>query len=134
MLGQGDLVLNMQIPQQHLVLPLTALSLTNKKEKEKTMIEQNNQEQLTPKEIRQIEVDSYLLNINTYTALLATLDGDWDADLIHLKGIEAQEAARQCPMDRLERLAVLQQFDQVTNLLKTEIVEYNKAKAILDIL
>jgi hypothetical protein len=110
------------------------LSLTNKKEKEKTMIEQNNQEQLTPKEIRQIEVDSYLLNINTYTALLATLDGDWDADLIHLKGIEAQEAARQCPMDRLERLAVLQQFDQVTNLLKTEIVEYNKAKAILDIL
>jgi hypothetical protein len=97
-------------------------------------MEQNNQQQLTPKEVRQLEVDSYLLNINTYTALLATLDGDWDADLIHLKGIEAQEAARQCPMDRLERLAVLQQFDQVTNLLKTEIVEYNKAKAILDIL
>ena len=81
-----------------------------------------------------MEVDSYLLNINTYTALLATLDGDWDADLIHLKSIEAQAAARQCPMDRLERLAVLQQFDQVTNLLKTEIVEHSKAKAILDIL
>jgi hypothetical protein len=97
-------------------------------------MEQNNQQQLTPKEVRQIEVDSYLLNINTYTALLATLDGNWDADLIHLKGIEAQEAARQCPMDRLERLAVLQQFDQVTNLLKTEIVEHSKAKAILDIL
>jgi len=98
------------------------------------MIEQNNQEQLTPRQIRQMEVDSYLLNINTYTALLATLDGNWDADLIHLKEIEAQEAARQCPMDRLERLAVLQQFDQVTNLLKTEIVEHSKAKAILDIL
>jgi len=98
------------------------------------MIEQNNQEQLTPRQIRQMEVDSYLLNINTYTALLATLDGNWDADLIHLKGVEAQEAARQCPMDRLERLAVLQQFDQVTNLLKTEIVEHSKAKAILDIL
>jgi len=97
-------------------------------------MEQNNQQQLTPKEVRQIEVDSYLLNINTYTALLATLDGNWDADLIHLKEIEAQEAARQCPMDRLERLAVLQQFDQVTNLLKTEIVEHSKAKAILDIL
>lgn len=98
------------------------------------MIEQNNQEQLTPKQVRQMEVDSYLLNINTYKALLATLDGNWDADLIHLKGVEAQEAARQCPMDRLERLAVLQQFDQVTNLLKTEIVEHSKAKAILDIL
>lgn len=98
------------------------------------MIEQNNQEQLTPKQIRQIEVDSYLLNINTYKALLANLDGDWDDDLIYLKGVEAQAAARQCPMDRLERLAVLQQFDQVTNLLKTEIVEHSKAKAILDIL
>lgn len=98
------------------------------------MIEQNNQENLTPKQVRQMEVDSYLLNINTYKALLATLDGNWDADLIHLKGVEAQEAARQCPMDRLERLAVLQQFEQATNLLKTEIVEYNKAKAILDIL
>jgi hypothetical protein len=90
--------------------------------------------QLTPKEARQIEVDSYKANIATYNALLATLDGDWDADLIHLKGIEAQEAARQCPMDRLQRLAILQQFDQVTNLLKTEIVEHAKAQAIFNIL
>jgi hypothetical protein len=90
--------------------------------------------QLTPKEARQMEVDSYKANIATYNALLATLDGNWDADLIHLKGIEAQEAARQCSMDRLERLAILQQFDQVTNLLKTETVEHAKALAILNIL
>ena len=90
--------------------------------------------QLTPKEVRQIEVASYQTNIATYNKLLATLDGDWDADLIHLKELEAQEAARQCPMDKLARLAVLQQFDQVTNLLKTEIVECAKAQAILDII
>jgi hypothetical protein len=89
---------------------------------------------LTPKQVRQMEVDSYKANIDVYTALLTTLDGNWDADLVHLKNIEGQEAARQCPMDRLERLSVLQQFDQVTNLLKTETVEYNKAKAILNIL
>jgi hypothetical protein len=89
---------------------------------------------LTPKQVRQMEVDSYKANIDTYTALLATLDGNWDADLIHLKDVEGQEAARQCPMDRLERLAVLQQFEQVTNLLKTETVEHSKAKAILNIL
>jgi hypothetical protein len=95
----------------------------------------NTQEiQLTPKEVRQIEVASYQNNIATYNKLLATLDGDWDADLIHLKELEAQEAARQCPMDKLARLAVLQQFDQVTNLLKTEIVECAKAQAILDII
>jgi hypothetical protein len=90
--------------------------------------------ELTAKEIRQMEVDAYQLNINTYTALLKTLDGDWDNDLIHLKDLEPQEAARQCPMDRLARLAVLQQFDQVQGLLKTETVECAKAQAILNIL
>jgi len=90
--------------------------------------------QLSALEIRQAEVDSYSANVGVYTTLLATLDGNWDTDLIHLKNIEAQEAAKQCPMDRLERLAVLQQYDQVTNLLKTEIVERAKAKAILNIL
>ena len=90
--------------------------------------------QLTPKQVRQAEVDSYKNNIDVYTTLLATLDGEWDADLLHLRALEPHEAARQCPMDRIERLAVLQQFDQVTNLLKTETVEHAKAKAILNIL
>jgi hypothetical protein len=94
----------------------------------------NNETPLTPKQMRQLEVDAYQTNINTYTTLLATLDGEWDTDLIHLKEIEPQQAARQCPMDKLARLAVLQQFDQVTNLLKTEIVECAKAQAILNIL
>ena len=90
--------------------------------------------ELTHKEVRALEVASYESNIVTYQTLLATLDGDWDDDLVHLKGLEAQEAARQCPMDRLERLAVLQQHDQVTNLLKTEIVERAKAAAILAVM
>jgi hypothetical protein len=90
--------------------------------------------EMTALEVRQLEVDSYSANVSNYTKLLLTLDGNWDADLVHLKGIESQEAARQCPMNRLERLAVLQQFDQVTNLLKTEIVERAKALAILKVL
>lgn len=93
-----------------------------------------NNVQLTPREIRQMEVDAYSANIDVYERLLATLDGDWDSDLVHLKDLETQEAARQCPMDKLTRLAVLQQFEQVNNLLKTEIVERAKAQAILDIL
>ena len=89
---------------------------------------------LTPIEARQAEVDTYSENINVYEKLLANLDGNWDSDLAHLKTVEPQEAARQCPMDRLERLAVLQQYDQVTNLLKTEIVERAKAAAILAVI
>lgn len=91
-------------------------------------------DELTAKEMRQLEVDAYKTNIATYKALLEILDGNWDDDLVHLKGVEGQEAARQCPMDRLARLAVLQQFDQVEGLLKTETVECAKAQAILDIL
>ena len=91
-------------------------------------------DELTAKEMRQLEVNSYMANIATYTTLLERLDGDWDDDLIHLKNLEPQEAARQCPMNRLARLAVLQQYDQVEGLLKTETVECAKAQAILDIL
>ena len=89
---------------------------------------------LTPKEVRQAEVNQYKANIETYKTLLDTLDGEWDADLIHLKELEIQEAARQCPMNKLARLAVLQQYDQVLGLLKTETVECAKAEAILNIL
>ena len=93
-----------------------------------------NNQQLTPTQTRQMEIDAYSANINVYQKLLATLDGNWDSDLVNLKDLETQEAARQCPMDKLERLAVLQQFEQVNNLLKTEIVERAKAQAILNIL
>lgn len=93
-----------------------------------------NEVKLSAKESRQLEVNAYKTNIVTYKALLATLDGNWDDDLVHLKDLEPQEAARKCPQDRLLRLAVLQQFDQVTKLLKTEIVEAAKSEAILNIL
>jgi hypothetical protein len=93
-----------------------------------------NNVQLTPKQSRQMEVDAYSANINVYQKLLATLDGNWDSDLVHLKDVEVQEAARQCPMDKLARLAVLQQFEQISNLLRTETVERAKAQAILNIL
>lgn len=90
--------------------------------------------QMNPIQLRQLEVEQYDQNVQLYTALLATLDGNWDADLVHLKDIEGQEAARQCPMDRLERLAILQQHDQVSKLLKTETVERAKSAAILAVL
>lgn len=98
------------------------------------MENQNTETKIDAKALRQAEIDSYAANIAVYKALLATLDGEWDADLIHLKNLEGQEAARLCPMDRLNRLAILQQHDQVTNLLKTEIVECAKAQAIFNIL
>jgi hypothetical protein len=88
--------------------------------------------QLTPIEGRKAEIDAYAANVANYENILATINGEWDVDLVHLKDIEAQEAARQCSMDRLQRLAELQLHDQVKNLLKTEIVERAKAQMILN--
>ena len=88
--------------------------------------------QPTAIESRQAEVDSYTVNVTNYQNILASINGEWDADLVHLKDLEPQEAARQCSMDRLQRLGELQLHDQVQNLLKTEIVERAKAQLILN--
>jgi hypothetical protein len=96
---------------------------------------ENNQmqeNQLTPIEVRQAEVNAYAANIANYENILSSINGDWDNDLVQFKGIDMQEAARQCSIERLERLAELQLHDQVTNLLKTEIVEKFKAQTILN--
>lgn len=90
--------------------------------------------QLTARQVRQMEVDSYAANIDVYKTLLASLDGNWDADLVHLKDLAPHDAAKQCPLDRIERLAELQQFDQVSALLRTETLEWSKAKAILNVM
>ena len=88
--------------------------------------------QPTAIESRQAEVNAYITNATNYENILATINGNWDTDLVHLKDLEPQEAARQCSMDRLERLGELQLHDQVQNLLKTEIVERTKAQIILN--
>ena len=96
---------------------------------------ENNQmqeNQLTPIQARQAEVNAYAANIVNYENILSSINGDWDEDLVQFKGLDMQEAARQCSMDRLERLGELQLHDQVTNLLKTEIVERFKAQTILN--
>lgn len=90
--------------------------------------------QLTAKQIRQREIDSYEANIAVYTTLLQNLDGNWDADLINLKDLPAHDAAKQCPLNRIQRLAELQQYEQVSGLLRTEMLECAKSKAILNIL
>lgn len=94
----------------------------------------NEEVQLTEKEMRQAEVDAYTKNISTYTSILSTLDGNWDADLIQFQNMDPHEAARLCSLDRIERLAELQFHKQISGLLRTEIVERFKAQSILNTL
>ena len=87
-----------------------------------------------PLEMRQAEVDAYTANIATYTAIVSTLNGEWDEDLIEYKGMNHHDAARACPIQRVERLAELQQFDHFSGLIKTEMVERAKSTSILNVL
>jgi hypothetical protein len=89
------------------------------------------EQELLMVQMREKEVADYDENIANYQHILTTVDGDWDADLVHLKDLEMQEAARQCSLERLDRLAALQLHQQISNLLKTETVERTKANAIL---
>jgi hypothetical protein len=92
------------------------------------------QVQPTAIELRQMEVDAYTKNIEIYQAILSTLDGNWDADLVQYRDMPSHDAARACPVDRVERLSELQQFDNLNNLVKTEMLERSKAQKILDAL
>jgi hypothetical protein len=85
-------------------------------------------------EMRQAEIDAYTTNIQTYTSILSNINGDWDEDLVHLKEMEGHESARQCPIERIDRLSELKLYQQLTNLLKTETFERNKAQMILNAL
>lgn len=98
------------------------------------MVEETQSTQLTAVELRQMEVDQYTKNILVYQTILSSLNGEWDADLIHLKDLEGHDAAKACSVDRIERLSELQQYTQISNLIKTEMLERSKAQNILQAL
>jgi hypothetical protein len=89
---------------------------------------------LTAIQLRQMEVDAYTQNIAVYEHILSTINGTWDEDLLPFKHLEGQESAKACPFDRVERLAELQHYENISKLIKTEMFERVKSKAILDAL
>ena len=87
--------------------------------------------ELTPYQARAAEVAAYKKNIDTYTTIVESIDGNWDEDLIQFKGMENHAAAGQCSLGRIERLAELQLHDHLQYLIRTETIEWFKSKSIL---
>lgn len=87
--------------------------------------------ELTPYQMREAEVAAYKANIDTYTAIIESIDGTWDEDLVQFQGMDAHIAAGQCSLERIERLAELQLHDRMQYLVRTETIEWFKSKAIL---
>lgn len=83
---------------------------------------------------RTYEVYSYDTNIENYLDALLVLPSEWPDHLLPLKGMSPHDAAGQCSLEDIELLSDLQQYDRINYLIRTETLERNKAKKILDVL
>ncbi len=91
---------------------------------------------MTPLQARQAEVAQYEANIAMYTALLATLPQEWPTRLLEYRGATDKHAviATVDNMDDVDLLSQLWYADQCYAAIRSETVEMNKAKAILNVL
>ncbi len=91
---------------------------------------------MTPLQLREAEVAQYETNIAMYTAILASLPQEWPTRLLEYRGVADQHAAIS-KIDDMEDVNLLSQLwyaDQCYAAIRSETVEMNKAKAILNVL
>lgn len=93
-------------------------------------------EQPTALEIRIAEVAQYETNIAMYKGILATLPTEWPANLSQYKNAANKHAtaAQIQDLDDLELLSKLWYADECFAAIRSEMVELQKAKAILAVL
>jgi hypothetical protein len=90
--------------------------------------------EMTPLEARQQEVDQYQTNIELYTSIAAGLPSEWPSHLEHLKGEKNQHEA----IAKIENLAdvllvgKLWAYESAQAAIRSEMIEKAKAEAILE--
>lgn len=101
-----------------------------------TEITEITENQLTPKQIRQKEVDAYEANISLYKNILTNLPTEWPERLLQYRNAtDKHNAAGQ--VDDLNDVQLLSQLwyaDQCYKAIRSETVEKVKAEAILNTL
>lgn len=84
---------------------------------------------------REMEVYSYQVNIDNYTAMLLALPTeDWSVELIDYKATPIENLPASMDDETVDLIADLQYRDRLTGLLRTEKVEQKKATRVLDAL
>jgi len=93
-------------------------------------------EQPTPLEIRIAEVAQYEANIAMYQGILANLPTEYPAHLVQYKNAANKHAtaAQIDDLDDMELLSKLWYADECYAAIRSEMVEMQKAKAILAVL
>lgn len=93
-------------------------------------------EPLTPLEARIAEVAQYEANIAMYKDILASLPTEYPAHLVQFKNAANKHAtaAQIDDLDDLELLSKLWYADECFAFIRSEMVEMQKAKAILAVM
>lgn len=92
--------------------------------------------QLTPLEVRRLEVAQYQTNIDTFNAILATLPSELPAHLVAYRARKDKHDAA-AEIENLDDVALLSDvwfYDELKGRVRSETVEMRKAQAILAVL
>jgi hypothetical protein len=84
---------------------------------------------------REREVHQYQINIDNYTAMLAVMpQGDAPAEILQYMSTKTEELPFDVPLETVQVVADYQYRDRIRYLIRTEAIEQNKAKQVLDAL
>jgi hypothetical protein len=84
---------------------------------------------------REREVHQYQINIDNYTAMLAAMpQGDAPAEILQYMSTKTEELPFDVPLETVQVVADYQYRDRIRYLIRTEAIEQNKAKQVLNAL
>ena len=84
---------------------------------------------------REREVHQYQINIDNYTAMLAAMpQGDAPAEILQYMSTKTEELPFDVPLETVQAVADYQYRDRIRYLIRTEAIEQNKAKQVLNAL
>ena len=84
---------------------------------------------------REREVHQYQINIDNYTAMLAAMpQGEPPAEILQYMSTKTEELSFDVPLETVQAVADYQYRDRIRYLIRTEAIEQNKAKQVLNAL
>ena len=84
---------------------------------------------------REREVHQYQINIDNYTAMLAAMpQGEPPAEILQYMSTKTEELSFDVPLETVQTVADYQYRDRIRYLIRTEAIEQNKAKQVLNAL
>jgi hypothetical protein len=76
------------------------------------------------------EVYAYDANIENYKKILQDLPSEYPAHLEGLRGMDPNSALQTCPIEDIETLSKIHQYERINFIIRTEIAERTKSESV----